>query len=115
MGRRVTWLIVGAVAALAVAAAVEALRGEPETRSRPAGEPGASAAIVGGEGLRGVLYYTDPTCVRRRRPSGRNAPSRSPRAKVRWGPPAPCGTQGARARRRRAMGASPPPSWGRRA
>ena len=65
MGRRVTWLIVGAVAALAVAAAVEALRGEPEARSRPSGEPGASAAIVGGEGLRGVLYYTDPTCVLR--------------------------------------------------
>jgi hypothetical protein len=65
MGRRVTWLVVGAVAALAVAAAVEALRGEPEARSTPPGEPGASAAIVGGEGLRGVLYYTDPTCVLR--------------------------------------------------
>jgi hypothetical protein len=79
MGRRVTWLVVGAVAALAVAAAVEALRGEPEARPTPTTTPerrqAASArpavAISGQEGVRalleaagasGVLYFGDRTC-----------------------------------------------------
>jgi hypothetical protein len=77
MGRRVTWLVVGAVAAVAVAATVEALLGEPEAQSTSSREPGASATIDGGEGLRGVLYYTDANCTLRalRLPESRPAPA----------------------------------------
>lgn len=72
MVRRSTWLVVGALAAIALAAVVDALRGDeagapsaaspttssaaPTTEAPPA-EPVADQAAFGG-----VLYYTDESC-----------------------------------------------------
>ena len=73
MARRGTWLVVGALAAIALVAAFDALRGEdaagprsaPGTSSEattteaaaPAEEPKATVGAFGG-----VLYYTDESC-----------------------------------------------------
>ena len=78
MGRRVTWVVVGAVAALAVAATVEALRREPEaqstttSRERPAPASTPTRVPISGReevrdlletaGARGVLYLGDRNC-----------------------------------------------------
>lgn len=79
MGRRVTWVVVTGVAAVAVAAAVETLRGGPEASLAPTTTPerpqpaivGPAVAISGQEGVRdlleatgasGVLYFGDRTC-----------------------------------------------------
>ena len=78
MGRRVTWIVVAAVAALAVAATVEALQGDPEarppttTRERPAPASAPSRVPISGQeevrgflemtGVSGVLYLGDPNC-----------------------------------------------------
>ncbi|MGH3005780.1 MAG: hypothetical protein ACRDOS_07765 [Gaiellaceae bacterium] len=83
MGRRVTWVVVGAVAAVAVAAAVEALRGvsSPQAGSGPPSPttaeraPAAVAqpalpisgredvqALLEAAGGSGVLYFADRTC-----------------------------------------------------
>jgi hypothetical protein len=78
MGRRVTWIVVTGVAAVAVAASVEALRGEPEARLSPTTSPRRPAAaspppvlpISGREEVRGlletrargVLYVGDRNC-----------------------------------------------------
>ncbi|MGH3029483.1 MAG: hypothetical protein ACRDNE_01710 [Gaiellaceae bacterium] len=79
MGRRVTWVVVSAVAAVAVAATVEALRGEPEARLTPTTTPerpqAARAApilpisgrddvreLLEAAGANGVLYLGDRNC-----------------------------------------------------
>jgi hypothetical protein len=81
MGRRVTWLVVAAVTAIAVAAAVEALRGVDVREARPTpttteDRPAAAAAalpvpISGRESVRallqaaradGVVYFGDRRC-----------------------------------------------------
>lgn len=79
MGRRVTWIVVGAVAAVALAAAVDALDDDPEARLTPAStreRPAAASTsggvpIAGQEAVRdlletarasGVLYFGDRGC-----------------------------------------------------
>jgi len=69
MARRGTWLVVGALAAIALVAAVDALRdeGAPEPRSAPETTSEATAAeAVPAEAepdaFGGVLYYTDESC-----------------------------------------------------
>ena len=71
MGARATWVVVGIVAAIAVAAGVDALRGEPERVAQPTGtsEPPTSSTTTAGPALplpdgepAGVLYYTDGEC-----------------------------------------------------
>jgi hypothetical protein len=57
--RIATPLVLAGVAALLVAAAVEALRGDPD--ARPAGLQTSAPSGVG-SGLAGVLYYTDASC-----------------------------------------------------
>jgi hypothetical protein len=68
MPRRGTWLVVGALAAIALVAAVDSLRGEDEG---PASAPGttteqtateAAPAAAGPEAFGGVLYYADESC-----------------------------------------------------
>lgn len=68
MPRRGTWLVVGALAAIALVAAVDSLRGEDEG---PASAPGttseqtATEAVPAGAepaAFGGVLYYTDESC-----------------------------------------------------
>lgn len=71
MGKRVTWLVVAAVTALALAAAVDALRGEegpgrrqakpPSLTTKTAG-PSSFAQIPAGGSFSGVLYYSDDDC-----------------------------------------------------
>jgi hypothetical protein len=53
--RPLTWLVVGALGALAVFAAADALRGGEEVRAR---QPAQSSAPA----VRGILYYTDEDC-----------------------------------------------------
>jgi hypothetical protein len=71
--RIVTWLLVGAVAALAVAAGVDALRGEGEgepghAAAEPARQTGAEAGFAQARrelraaGVSGVLTYADEAC-----------------------------------------------------
>lgn len=77
MRRIATWLLVGAVAALGVAAGIDALRGdveperaEPEARSEPAAAESGSAertlvdarADLRDAGVSGVLTYADEAC-----------------------------------------------------
>ncbi|MGH3112332.1 MAG: hypothetical protein ACRDOP_02565 [Gaiellaceae bacterium] len=79
MGRRVTWVVVSAVAAVAVAAAVEALRGEPEAGLSPTTRPRRAADastppvlpisgreevrdLLNAAGVSGVLYLGDRSC-----------------------------------------------------
>lgn len=68
MARRGTWLVVGALAAIALVAAVDALRGEG---AKPASAPGTSTEATATEAepaeaepdaFGGVLYYTDESC-----------------------------------------------------
>ena len=68
MARRGTWLVVGALAAIALVAAVDALRGEG---AKPASAPGttteatvteAEPAEAEPDAFGGVLYYTDESC-----------------------------------------------------
>jgi hypothetical protein len=72
MGRRGTWLVIGAVAAIALVAAFDSLRGGGET---PAAGPGTTSELTTTEavpadaetatqpaGFDGVLYYTDESC-----------------------------------------------------
>jgi hypothetical protein len=56
----VTWLVVGAVAVVGLAATVDALRGTPDPRP-PSTTESTTEAETGGDagGLHGVLYYTD--------------------------------------------------------
>jgi hypothetical protein len=69
MPRRGTWLVVGALAAIALVAAVDSLRGENAAEPGPA--PGATSEatttdVVPAEAepvaFGGVLYYTDESC-----------------------------------------------------
>jgi hypothetical protein len=71
--RIATWLLVGAVAALGLAAAVDGLRGEPGTaRVEREARPAASGALAAGReeaarqlheaGVSGVLTYSDGDC-----------------------------------------------------
>jgi hypothetical protein len=70
MARRGTWIVIGALAAIALAAAFDSLRGgdeepasAPGTTTEP--EPGtteAAPAQVEPEAFGGVLYYTDESC-----------------------------------------------------
>ena len=74
MRRIATWLLVGAVAALGVAAAVDALRGdvEPVREARPSeattttqgltGQAGPAAARLRDARITGVLTYADDDC-----------------------------------------------------
>lgn len=74
MRRIATWLLVGAVAALGVAAAVDALRGdvEPAREARPSqpttttpgltGQTGPAAARLRDARITGVLTYADDDC-----------------------------------------------------
>jgi hypothetical protein len=71
VGRRITWVVVGAVAILAMAAAVEAMRGEDSSapsearRSAPpptTTQPVAVEQALAEEGVGGVLYYTNENC-----------------------------------------------------
>jgi hypothetical protein len=71
MGQRGTWLVGFAVAVIAVAAIVDALRGDPQptAASRPApttstsSEPRSGAPPVADGVPAGVLYYTDDDCT----------------------------------------------------
>lgn len=68
MARRGTWLVVGALAAIALVAAVDALRGqdeEPASAPGPTTEAATTEAVPGEaepERFGGVLYYTDESC-----------------------------------------------------
>jgi hypothetical protein len=69
MARRGTWLVVGALAAIALLAAVDALRedGAAEPRSAPGTSPEATTteavpAEAEPDAFGGVLYYTDESC-----------------------------------------------------
>jgi hypothetical protein len=73
MRQRATWLVVVALAALGIAAAVDALRGgevrpeaRPAARSRTTVEArvsrGSLPSLPPRTGLEGVLYYTDENC-----------------------------------------------------
>src|SRR5262245_29366194 len=73
MRMKATWLVVGVVAAIAVAAGVDALRGEPAKSGQPQGtteaeQPSASTTSAEPEapapdGLAGgLLYYTGADC-----------------------------------------------------
>lgn len=72
MARRSTWLVVGALAVIALAAAVDALRGggsappsaAPSTTSdsSQAEEPAPDEPAVAPAGFGGVLYYTSDSC-----------------------------------------------------
>ena len=69
MARRGTWLVVGALAAIALVAAVDALRGEGSAEPGPDSGttlgPTTTEALPAGaqpDTLGGVLYYTDENC-----------------------------------------------------
>ena len=69
MPRRGTWLVVGALAAIALAAAFDTLRGEDEEPASAPGtttEPATTTDVVPAEAepeaFGGVLYYTDESC-----------------------------------------------------
>ena len=71
MRPKATWVVVGIVAAIAVAAGVDALRGEPEPVAQPTGttEPPTSSTTAAEPAVpppdgepAGVLYYTDGDC-----------------------------------------------------
>jgi hypothetical protein len=69
MARRGTWLVVGALAAIALVAAVDSLRGEnaaePGPALRTASEQTATEAVPAEaepEAFGGVLYYADESC-----------------------------------------------------
>ena len=69
---KATWVVVGIVAAIAVAAGVDALRGEPEPAAQPQPtetEPPTSSTTAVEPGVpppdgapTGLLYYTDGDC-----------------------------------------------------
>jgi hypothetical protein len=60
----VTWLVVGAVAVVGLAAAVDALRGTPELVPPSTTQSGTDlSAASNASGLHGVLYYTGEDCV----------------------------------------------------
>jgi hypothetical protein len=73
MARRGTWLVVGALAAIALVAAVDALRGDGAAEPGPApgttseattteAAPAAEEPQPAVEAFGGVLYYTDESC-----------------------------------------------------
>lgn len=63
MRRPATWVAVGVVLVVGVAAAADALRQEAaEPSPEPATRPGTTTRAAPGEGLRGVLFYTDEQC-----------------------------------------------------
>jgi hypothetical protein len=60
----VTWLVVGAVAVVGLAATVDALRGSAEPAAPPTRSETGPAPTVSASALRGVLYYTgEDDCV----------------------------------------------------
>ena len=77
MRGRITWVVAAAVVAIGAAAAVDAVRGDPE--ARPAA-PAASTTKSVAAGLRGVLYYTDENCELR----ALRFPSLEPTAAPAW-------------------------------
>jgi hypothetical protein len=64
MRRAATWVVIAAVGAIALAAAVDAVRepGPREAASRPNSERRAAIAALRAAGLRGVLTYSDSDC-----------------------------------------------------
>ena len=88
MRRTATWLLIGAVAALGLAAAVDAFRQEPEgvdvVEGSPTTDPGVSRAqelaarMLRAAGVSGVLTYSDEDCRLRAVTLPSLAPARAP-------------------------------------